>query len=60
MPHSPSAEVRKLSNFIRLSPGELACLMQLQSARENVPASIDLVHEGQAGHRAFVLQEGWA
>ena len=60
MPHSENALARKLGNFIRLSPGELDCLMQLQSARENVGASTDLVHEGQTGHRAYILQTGWA
>jgi CRP-like cAMP-binding protein len=60
MPHSGNALIRKLSNFIRLSPGELDCLIQLQSAREKVAASTDLVHEGQTGHRAYILQAGWA
>ena len=60
MPHSANALVRKLSNFIRLSDGEIECLTQLQAARENVDALTDLVHEGQTGHRAFVLQRGWA
>jgi len=60
MPHSQNALVRKLSNFIRLSPGELDCLMQLQSARETVSGLTDIVHEGQTGHRAYILQAGWA
>jgi CRP-like cAMP-binding protein len=60
MPHSENALVRKLSNFIRMSDGEMACLIQLQSAREKVGALTDIVHEGQTDHRAFVLQEGWA
>ena len=60
MPHSENALVRKLSNFVRLSPGELDCVMQLQSAREKVDASTDIVHEGQTGHRAYILQSGWA
>jgi CRP-like cAMP-binding protein len=60
MPHSENALVRKLSNFIKLSPGEVDCLTQLQSARENVDGLTDLVHEGQTGHRAYILQAGWA
>jgi CRP-like cAMP-binding protein len=60
MPHSENALVRKLSNFITLSPDELGCVMQLQSARENVDELTDIVHEGQTGHRAYILQAGWA
>lgn len=60
MPHSANALVRKLTNFTQLSPGEMDCLLQLQSARQNIPAATDLVEEGQTGHRAFILQSGWA
>lgn len=60
MPHSQNALVRKLSNFAKLAPDEVDCLMQLQSARQNIPASTDLVQEGQTGHKAFILQSGWA
>ena len=45
MPHSENALVRKLSNFIRLSPGELDCLMQLQSARESVEDYVRLIRD---------------
>jgi len=55
-----NALIRKLSIFTRFSAGETACLMELQSGRDKVEATTDLVHEGQTGHRAFVLQEGWA
>lgn len=57
---SANALVRKLNNFVRLTPGEIECLMDLQSVRQKVAASTDLVHEGQTGHRAFILQSGWA
>jgi len=60
MPHSENALVRKLSNFIKLSAGEVKCLTELQSARESVDGSTDLVHEGQTGHGAYILQSGWA
>lgn len=60
MPPSENALVRKLSNFVQLSPDELGCLMELQSSRETVDASTELVHEGQTDHRAYILQEGWA
>jgi CRP-like cAMP-binding protein len=60
MPHSQSALVRKLSNFIPLSRGELECLAEIQLKPEKVAAKTDLVHEGQSGHRAYILQSGWA
>ena len=52
--------VRKLSNFVRLSPDEVDCLMELQSRRHNIARSTDVVHEGQTGHEAYILQQGWA
>ena len=60
MPHSENALVRKLSNFVRLSPDEVDCLMELQSRRQNIARSTDVVHEGQTGHEAYILQQGWA
>ena len=60
MPHSENALVRKLSNFIPLSPGELDCLAEIQLKPEKVDAKTELVHEGQTGHRAYILQAGWA
>lgn len=55
-----SALVRKLGSFIRLSEPELALLGEIQSIRRHVPRQTELVHEGQSGHRAYILQEGWA
>ncbi len=60
MQQAQNALVRKLSNFVQLSPGEMECLAQLQSVRQKVAAATDLVNEGQTGHRAFILQTGWA
>jgi len=60
MPHAENALVRKLSNFIRLSPEELACLSEIQSKPSNIESKTELVHEGQTGHRAYILQSGWA
>lgn len=57
---SRNALVRKLSIFARFSAAETECLTRLQAVREHFAAGTDLVHEGQTGHRAFVLQEGWA
>jgi CRP-like cAMP-binding protein len=55
-----SALVRKLGSFIRLTPAELALLTEIQSNRRSIARHTELVHEGQSGHRAFILQEGWA
>ena len=60
MAHSENALVRKLSNFIRLSPEELGCLTEIQSNPAKIAAKTELVHEGQTGHRAYILQSGWA
>jgi CRP-like cAMP-binding protein len=55
-----SALVRKLSRFAPLERGELAALADLEARRRPIAAGIDLVHEQQAGHHAFILIEGWA
>lgn len=55
-----SALVRKLGSFIRLTPAELTLLEEIQSHRRHIGKQTELVHEGQSGHRAFILQEGWA
>ena len=60
MPHSDNALVRKLSNFIKLSPDELTCLFEIQAKPEKIEAHTDIVHEGQTGHCAYILQSGWA
>jgi CRP-like cAMP-binding protein len=60
MPHSANALARKLSNFIKLSPAELACLMEIQSKPVKIEAHTDIVYEGQTDHRAYILQSGWA
>jgi CRP-like cAMP-binding protein len=60
MPHSDNALIRKLSNFIKLSPAEQTCLFELQAKPEKVEAETDIVNEGQTGHRAYILQTGWA
>jgi len=51
---------KKLNTFIPLSPDELDCLAELQSATTSVKRGHQLVHEGQPEHRVFVLQTGWA
>jgi CRP-like cAMP-binding protein len=58
--HMNSALARKLSAFLPLSPEELKCLAEMQSPPTLVERGEHLVHEGQSGHKAFVVHEGWA
>jgi CRP-like cAMP-binding protein len=51
---------RKLGAFFCLTPRERALLAELQSAPVRVERGRELVHEGQTGHRAYVLLAGWA
>ncbi len=49
----------KLSSFLQLTSAELHCLSGLQSVPMRVAAGKELVHEGQTGHLAYVVQSGW-
>jgi CRP-like cAMP-binding protein len=51
---------RKLSAFLALTQRERALLAELQSAPVRVERGRELVHEGQTGHRAYMLLAGWA
>jgi CRP-like cAMP-binding protein len=51
---------RKLNAFMPLSRDEQRRLGELQSRPIRVGRGKLLVEEGQTGHKAFVLQEGWA
>ena len=51
---------KKLSTFLQLSPQELKCLAEMQSVQLKVKRGKQLTLEGQTGHKAFVLQAGWA
>jgi CRP-like cAMP-binding protein len=51
---------RKLKAFVQLSERELTCLADLQSVPVRVKRGKELVHEGQTGHTAYILQSGWA
>ena len=51
---------RKLNSFVQLTSAELSCLADLQSAPIRVERGKELVHEGQTGHKAYILQAGWA
>ncbi len=60
MPNHGNHLVRKLNTFITLTVRELACLADLQSVSVRVRRGKELVHEGQTGHTAYILQTGWA
>lgn len=54
------ALAKKLNAFIALSPDELTCLADMQRNPLKVGRGKQLTQEGQTGHKAFVLQLGWA
>ena len=58
--HSENLLARKLTAFLPLSEDEQKRLIELQSRPVKVERGKQLVQEGQTGHRAFVLQSGWA
>jgi CRP-like cAMP-binding protein len=51
---------KKLGCFMQLSEPELGFLSQLQTDTIVVPRGKELLHEGQAGHAAYIIQDGWA
>jgi CRP-like cAMP-binding protein len=55
-----SALAQKLSRFLPLGPDEAAALAWLEAKCRPVAAGTGLIHERQAGQRAFILQQGWA
>jgi CRP-like cAMP-binding protein len=55
-----SALALKLGRFLPLGPDEATALAALEAKRRPVAAGTELIHERQAGQRAFILQEGWA
>lgn len=58
--HFDSLLARKLNTFLPLTPQELTCLADIQSSPVKMRRGQELVREGQMGHKAFVLQKGWA
>lgn len=54
------ALARKLGGFVRLGPDDLAALAGLEAGQRRIAAGTELAREGQAGHRAYILREGWA
>jgi CRP-like cAMP-binding protein len=51
---------KKLNAFLPLTAKELKALAEIQSKPLTVKRGRQLTQEGQTGHRAFVLQSGWA
>ncbi len=51
---------RKIGAFVRLSEPERLFLDKLQTSRLRVERGQEIVHEGQAGQVAYILQAGWA
>jgi len=58
--HFESLLAKKLVTFVPLTTQERRCLTELQSKTVRVKRGKQLVKEGQGGHRAFILQDGWA
>jgi CRP-like cAMP-binding protein len=50
----------KLNTFVALSRAELACITEMQSNPLKLRRGKQLTQEGDTGHKAFVLQQGWA
>ena len=55
-----SVLAKKLSTFIQLSADELKCLASMQTNPVTIKRGRQLTREGESGHKAFVLQAGWA
>jgi CRP-like cAMP-binding protein len=58
--HFDSILAKKLNMFVPLTTLELRWLAEIQSAPLTVKRGKQLTQEGQTGHKAYVLQEGWA
>jgi CRP-like cAMP-binding protein len=59
MPLSSDFLARKLRTFVDLSELELAGLAELQSAPLHVERGKELMHQGERGQVAYILQSGW-
>jgi CRP-like cAMP-binding protein len=57
---SDSILARKLNTFVPLTAKELKWLAEIQATPLTVKRGKQLIQEGQTGHKAFVLQAGWA
>lgn len=57
---SPTEAVsKKLKSYIDLTDEEFGILARMLGASRMISAGDEIVHEGQSGHRAFILQDGW-
>lgn len=59
MPAANDFLAKKLTSFVRLAAAELAGLSELQSTPVNVEPGTELMHQGEAGQVAYILQAGW-
>jgi CRP-like cAMP-binding protein len=59
-PRFDSVIAKKLNTFVALSRAELACVAEMQANPIKLKRGQQLTHEGDIGHKAFVLQQGWA
>ena len=55
-----SVLAKKLNSFLPLTSTELEWLAEIQATPLKVKRGKQLTQEGQTGHKAFVLQAGWA
>jgi CRP-like cAMP-binding protein len=60
MPQRSSVLARKIGAFVQLSETELEYLSGLHSAPVEVKRGAEIVHEGQTGQMAYIIQSGWA
>lgn len=51
---------RKLTAFVALSPGDLSVVSDLYRRRRPYPVGVDMIHQGQSDHSAYLLASGWA
>ena len=59
MPTLESPLARKLGAYVALSELELSVLQGFHQRRKTFEPGQDLVHQGQLGHAAYILADGW-
>jgi CRP-like cAMP-binding protein len=55
-----NAFIRKLDNFVALSPEDRAALAKISAGARTIDASTDLIREGQTPDGIFLVMEGFA
>lgn len=55
-----SVLAKKLDTFLPLSVDELSYLAEMQSRSRHIKRGENLTHEGQTGHKVFVIHAGWS